>query len=62
MASTLIKGIGTLISGDINNPILDADTILVADGKIERIGRAADLEKLGAETVVDASGGTIPPV
>ena len=61
MASTLIKGIGTLISGDINNPVLDADAIFVADGKIKRIGKAADLESLGAETVVDASGGTITP-
>ena len=61
MASTLIKGIGTLISGDINNPVLDADAIFVADGKIKRIGKAADLESLGPETVVDASGGTITP-
>ena len=35
--------------------------IFVADGKIKRIGKAADLESLGAETVVDASGGTITP-
>jgi enamidase len=61
MATTLIKGIGTLISGDINNPILDADAIFVADGKIKKIGREADLESLGADTVVDASGGTITP-
>lgn len=61
MATTLIKGIGTLISGDIINPILDADAIFVADGKIKKIGKATELEALGPETVVDASGGTITP-
>lgn len=61
MATTLIKGIGTLISGDIINPVLDADAIFVADGKIKKIGKAAELEALGPETVVDASGGTITP-
>ncbi len=61
MATTLIKGIGTLISGDINNPVLDADAIFVADGKIKKIGKAAELEALGPETVVDASGSTITP-
>ena len=60
MPSTLIKGIGTLISGDINNPVLDADAIFVADGKIKRIGKAADLASLGAETVVHTAGGTMP--
>ena len=61
MPGTLVKNIGTLISGDIHNPILDADAIFVADGKIKRIGKAADLDGLGAETVVDVGGSTITP-
>jgi enamidase len=61
MARILIKNIGILISGDIKNPILNADAILVADGKIEQIGTTADLESLAVNTVVDAAGSTITP-
>jgi enamidase len=61
MARILIKNIGTLVSGDINDPILKADAIFVVDGKIEKIGKGADLESLGADTVVDAAGSTITP-
>jgi len=61
MARTLIKNIGILISGDISNPILNADAIMVADDKIEKIGTTADLESLARDTVVDAAGSAITP-
>lgn len=61
MAGTLIKNIGTLISGDINNPVLDADAIFVSDGKIQKIGKTSDLESMPAGQVVDAAGSTIAP-
>jgi len=61
MARTLIKNIGILVSGDINNPILNADAIIVADDKIEKIGTTADLESLARDTVVDAGGSAITP-
>ncbi len=61
MARTLIKNIGILVSGDINDPVLKADAILVADGKIEKVGKGSELEPMGADTVVDAAGGAITP-
>jgi enamidase len=61
MSGTLIKNIGILVSGDINNPILDADAIFISDGKIQKIGKAPDLEKLSADKIVDAAGGAITP-
>lgn len=61
MSKTLIKNIGTIISGDISNPLVDADAILVSDGKIERIGSEADLASLDPKIVVDASGSTVTP-
>ena len=39
----VIKNIGLLLSGDIDRPILDADTIVVQDGLITAVGR----EKVG---------------
>ena len=41
---TLVRNIGLLLSGDIDQPILDADTIVVDDGLIAAVGRAADLD------------------
>lgn len=55
---TLITGIGEVVSGDIARPLLDADSILIADGRIEAIGRGLAEE---ADTVVDAHGTTVIP-
>jgi enamidase len=60
MATTLIKNIGTLISGDISNPIIDADSILITDGKIAHIGLASKLPGM-ADVVIDATGTTVIP-
>jgi enamidase len=61
MSKTLIKNIGTLISGDLHNPILDADAIFVSEGKIEKIGSSAALEPLEPAMIVDANGSTVAP-
>jgi enamidase len=60
IVSTLaIVNIGTLVSGELERGILDADTVLCEDGVISRIGRGLDLS--GAEVVVDAVGTTVIP-
>ena len=56
-----IKNIGLMLSGDLERPILDADTIVAVDGRITAIGRAADLDLSGATTTIDAHGVTIAP-
>lgn len=61
MSSALIKNIGLLVSGDISNPVLDADAVFISDGKIAKIGASSDLEGLGADVTVDASGSAICP-
>lgn len=55
---TLVKNIGTLISGDIDRPRLGGDSILIRDGRIAAIGRGLDDD---ADTVVDARGTTVIP-
>ncbi|MEM9223980.1 MAG: amidohydrolase family protein [Pseudomonadota bacterium] len=54
-----IKNIGLMLSGKLEAPILDADCILAADGKITGIGREADFDLANVETVVDANGVTL---
>jgi enamidase len=39
---TLIKNIGLMVSGDIAKPLLDGDSIVIADGKIEAVGKGLD--------------------
>jgi AcrR family transcriptional regulator len=50
----VIKNIGLLLSGDIDKPILDADTIVVNDGLIVAVGKEKDCDLEGAQTVIDA--------
>jgi enamidase len=61
MPTTLIRNIGTIVTGDINAPIFDADAILISDGKIQKIGTSDELASAGADHVVDASESTIAP-
>src|ERR1700689_4558559 len=58
---TVIRNIGLLLSGAIEHPILDADTIVAIDGRIVAIGRSKDVDAAGATTVVDAKGVVVAP-
>jgi enamidase len=57
----VIRNIGLILSGDIGDPILDADTVIAIDGRIAVIGRQADLDVSGASTMIDAHGTTLVP-
>src|SRR3984957_4895161 len=53
--------IGICLSGAMEQPILDADTIVAENGKISAIGRAKDVDTEHATTTVDAAGTTVAP-
>lgn len=57
----VIRNIGLLLSGDIEQPILDADAIVCLGGRIQWIGLAGDLDLEGAVTVIDAKGCALAP-
>ncbi len=61
MAVTVIRNIGTLVSGDIDQPLVEADTLVVRDGKFAQIGKEDALDTSGADLVVDAQGMTVTP-
>ncbi len=58
---TVIRNIGLLLSGDLANPILDADCIVALDGRIAAIGKAKDLDTDQADVEVDAQGTAVSP-
>lgn len=57
----VIKNIGLLLSGDIDQPILDADTIVIHDGLITAVGKLKDCDTEGAATVIDAKKTCVAP-
>lgn len=57
----VIKNIGLMLSGDLDAPILDADTIIVNDGIIVAVGKYKDCDVEGARTVINCQGTAIAP-
>ena len=61
MSSVVIKNIGVILSGDIGNPVLKGDTIVVTDKRIAAIGGEEISKGIQAEKVIDAAGATVTP-
>lgn len=62
MNSLCIINIGSIISGDIASPLVtEADTILVENGFISRIGLRKDIDVPDDARIVDALGSTVAP-
>jgi enamidase len=57
----VIRNIGMVLSGAMENPILDADTVVVVDGRIAAIGRLGDLDTEDAHQVIDANQAALAP-
>ncbi|SMX33141.1 amidohydrolase family protein [Maliponia aquimaris] len=57
----VIRNIGLMLSGKIENPILDADCLIAVGGKITAWGREADMDTEGTDTLIDANGCTLAP-
>src|SRR5574342_950651 len=61
MTKLIIKNIGTLVSGDVSNPLLNADAILIEEGLIQAVGKEKNINTEGLEQVMDIQGMTITP-
>ena len=57
----VIRAIGLLLSGRIEQPILDADCLIAIDGKISAWGREREMDTDAATTLIDAMGCTLTP-
>jgi enamidase len=57
----VIRNIGLLLSGDIDRPILEADTIVVNDGVITAVGREKDCDTGNAHRVIDCKATAVAP-
>ncbi len=50
-----------MVSGDIFKPIVEADALLIENGRIQAIGKEKELDTKGLDQVIDAGGMTITP-
>ena len=57
----VIRNIGLMLSGDLANPILEADTIAAVDGIISAVGPAKEVDCEGADVRIDAHGCALAP-
>src|SRR5712691_1429602 len=57
MSSLLIHDIGTIVSGDLSRPVIEADSVYVENGVIREVGS----NRAAADTVIDARGLTLTP-
>lgn len=58
---TVIKNIGTIVSGDLERPLIEGDTIVIEGTTIAQVGSLAACNTGGAERVIDAKGTTVMP-
>ena len=57
----VVRNVGLMLSGRLEEPILDADTIVAVDGRITAAGRAGDVDTGDAAVVIDAHGCAVSP-
>jgi enamidase len=55
--SVLIRNVGALVTGDLAQPLADADSLYVEDGQVREVGT----DRSSADTVIDANGLTLTP-
>ena len=57
----VIRNIGLLLSGDIKQPLLDADTVVAVGGRITAFGKQKEIDCEGATLTIDAKGTALAP-
>ncbi len=57
----VIRNIGQILSGKLEQPLIDGNCVVAIDGKITAIGNENDLDTDQAATLIDAKGTTLSP-
>lgn len=56
-----VRNIGMILSGKIEQPVLDGDCVVAVGGRIEAFGFEKDLDVDNSDTIIDANGVTLAP-
>ena len=57
----VIRNIGLLLSGDLDRPILEADTVVAVDGVITAVAKEKDCDTSQSDTLIDARRTCLAP-
>ncbi len=57
----VVRNIGMVLSGALESPIIEADTVVAVDGRISQFGPEKDCDTDDATTTIDAGGVTLAP-
>ncbi len=57
----LIRNIGLMLSGKLEAPVLDADTVVAENGRIVAVGRGEEIDAGAARITIDAHGCALAP-
>lgn len=61
MSELAIHNIGRIVSGDLDNPLLEGDTIVIREGRIAEVGHRDALDLSGIDHLIDADGCVVMP-
>jgi enamidase len=61
MSGIIVRNIGTVVTGRLDAPLLDATAVRVRDGVVEALGGDGDVDDGAIERVIDARGTTLMP-
>lgn len=61
MGKIIIRNIGKIISGMIDKPVIEGDTVVILDKFINKIGYEKDCDISNANKIIDANGCTLCP-
>jgi enamidase len=61
MSDLVIRNIGTIVTGDVDAPIAEGDTVVVRDGIIASVGPGVAAGTDGISASIDAAGATVIP-
>jgi len=61
VSDLVIRNVGAIVTGDVDDPIGDGDTVVVREGVIASVGSAADADDDGITAEIDAAGATVTP-
>ncbi|RMF36154.1 MAG: Enamidase [Alphaproteobacteria bacterium] len=60
-AKLVIRNIGSILTGRLEEPVLERDCVVAENGRIAAVGREAELDTDNATTVIDANGVWLAP-
>ena len=61
MSSLALVNVGPIISGDLEEGLLEGDTVLVESGLFSQIGDSQSVDTSSVDVVVDVKGAAIAP-